>query len=190
LNDLTKVSGIYALTHPDTDRVMYVGQSVDIDFRYRQHCKYLAAAPSAEMLEWLGELRQEHKKPKIIVLEKADGALKLDEAEKKWVHIYKSRGEAELNIASGGRGGVNSYVANTPREEWFQFARKVRAARSMLSVLTSATGRMAGAKYMDPMWKLEQKLDKEMAKIEKRVLEEFPDWHDFAQALRSTKDPE
>jgi hypothetical protein len=49
---------------------------------------------------------------------------------------------------------------------------------------------MAGAKYMDPMWKLEQKLDKEMAKIEKRVLEEFPDWHDFAQALRSTKDPE
>ena len=182
------VIGIYALSHPDTGRVMYVGKSVDVDFRYRQHCDLFSSGLNLKKQEWIEELRREGKKPKLVVLEKVESALKLNEAERRWIHNYKARGEAEINISSGGSNPAISPVLNAPREEWFQFAWKVRSARSLLLDLASSAGRMASAKHCDAILKLERKLYKEIEKIEQRVLKEFPDWRDVSEALRSGND--
>jgi len=126
--------------------------------------------------------------PKLVVLEVVESESKLDEAERKWIHKYKARGEAELNISSGGRNPAISSVLNTPREEWFQFARKVRIARSLLSELASSAGHMVSVKHCDAILKLERKLYMEIERIERRVLKEFPDWRDVSKALRSIND--
>ncbi len=182
------VMGIYALAHPDTGRVMYVGKSADVDFRYRQHCDLFSSGLNLKKQEWIEELRREDKKPKLVVLEKVKSALKLDEAERKWIHKYKARGEAEINISSGGSNPAISSVLNAPREEWFQFAWKIRSARLLLSELASSAGRMASAKHCDAILKLERKLYKEIERIEQRVLKEFPNWHDVSKALLSRND--
>ena len=180
------VIGVYALIHPDTDRVMYVGQSVDVDFRYRQHCDFVSSDLNMRKHEWIEGLRREGKKPKLVILEAIESPFKLDEAERRWIHKYKARGEAELNVSSGGSNPATSSVLNAPREEWFQFARRVRFARALLAELASSAGRMASAKHCDAILKLEHKLNKEIEKIERRVLKEFPDWQDVSKALRST----
>lgn len=181
------IIGIYALLEPDTDRVMYVGQSIDVMFRYRQHCDSLSADPNFGKIEWVGELRHEGRKPKLVVLEEVKTEEALDGAERRWIHHFKALGQAELNISSGGGNPAISSVANAPREEWFQFAHQVREARRLLSEVGNAAGKMASAKHCDAFLKIERKFDREIDKIERRVLSEFPEWTDVSKALRRGK---
>lgn len=175
------------MLQPDTDRVMYVGQSIDVDYRYRQHCDCLSADPNFGKIEWVGELRHEGRRPKLRVLEKLETEGALDDAERKWIRHFKALGQAELNISSGGGNPAISSVTNAPREEWFQFARKVREVRQLLSEVGSAAGRMASAKHCDALLKIERKFEHEIDKIEQRVLSEFPEWTDLSKALRRGK---
>jgi len=182
--DFKPTIGIYALADPDSRRVMYVGQSVDIDYRYRQHCDYYLNDRSLRKSSWIDDLRRAGKKPHLHVLETLDSEFRLDDAERKWIRHFKAHGEAELNIASGGRSLAASAVQNAAREEWFQFAHKVREAHRLLTEVRNAAGRMASAKHCDAFLKLARRFDKEIERIENRVLVEFPKWTDVAMALK------
>jgi hypothetical protein len=181
--------GIYALADPIAHRVMYVGQSMDIDFRYRQHCGADWSSSNLQKSEWLGRLRRQNLEPELIELEECDSFFELDAAEKKWIREYKVRGEAELNIASGGISRSASRSMNVNREEWFQLARKVRDVRELLLDVANDAGRMASAKHMDAVRNVVSKLDREVVRLEKHVMAEFPEWDEVSRALLSTRNP-
>mgnify|MGYP001593468424 CR=1 FL=1 len=181
-------SGIYALVHPDTGRAMYIGQSIDIDYRYRQHCDYLSADYNLKLKECIAELRRNDQQAKVLVLENRQNASELDEAEREWIRHFRARGEAEFNISTGGSSAAVSKIMNTTREEWFQFARKVRTARALLSEISEDMARLAPVIHCDVVMKLMLKFDKEIEGIERRVRSEFPDWDDLSEALWTKND--
>jgi hypothetical protein len=113
----------------------------------------------------------------------------MNAAEKELIREHKARGEAELNVSSGGASRSAERVLNTNHEEWFQFADKYSMARELLLSIANDSGRMAAVQHLDAFRKLVRKLDQEVNRINKRVRDKFPEWEDVSEALRSTQNP-
>jgi hypothetical protein len=94
-----KRCGIYALVDPRTHKVMYVGQSIDIASRYKQHCGLPQGYGLSGRSKWLIELRLLGLKPSLLILEEVKAQAVLTETERKWIHHYRTKGEAQCNIA-------------------------------------------------------------------------------------------
>src|SRR5437762_14157204 len=109
-NDFRPQIGIYAFRDPISKRVMYVGQSIDIEYRLRTHSRVYR---HSRLSEWLGRLKQADLKCETEILERCESGLSLDVAEKKWIRHFKATGEAELNISVGGTTRAASKVLNS-----------------------------------------------------------------------------
>lgn len=94
-----KTSGIYALCCPDSGEVRYVGQSIDINERYKQHIKSESTSPNSK---WVDSLILSGKKPDLKILEIEENKDRRDILEKKWIAYYKNHSEI-LNLHMGGR---------------------------------------------------------------------------------------
>lgn len=92
------ISGIYALLCPYTMRVRYIGQSKNIEKRYRQHCNDIVNTPKGN---WIAKLWRDREKPALRILERTTD---LDAREVYWIDEYKRRGADLLNVADGGKG--------------------------------------------------------------------------------------
>ena len=95
---------IYGLVDPNTDAIMYIGQtSQDIKARLRDHIsKARRHNGASDKNEWISTLLSEGKKPVIELLEKTTREIK-SEREAYWLEKHK---ETALNIAPAGAGGA------------------------------------------------------------------------------------
>ena len=175
--------GIYALSDPVTGRVMYIGQSIDIEFRFRQHCKQSGFAGNLQKSEWVAGLFRQGLKPTSKVLEECASKADLDLAEKKWIHHFKNLGEAELNRSGGGKTRASTIGSNVQREEWFQFALMLKQTRSLLSQVARESLKVTSVKHHDEILKLSRKLDREAQKMAQEIDGRFPEWKEIFDAL-------
>lgn len=91
-------SGIYGLVCPIDGRVRYVGRSNNIGKRFTSHKRSKSSLPVAR---WIRKLKKQGVCPEIFVIEYSDNPQDIEE---KWISEYKRRGQADLNLHSGGKG--------------------------------------------------------------------------------------
>lgn len=88
---------IYGLVDPRTSRIRYVGQSIDVDRRFAQHCEFI---DSTHKGLWVQELRLAEFTPRVVVLEKVSDVNRLTYCEKWWISLGKKQGWQLLNSAN------------------------------------------------------------------------------------------
>lgn len=140
--------GVYGLVDPRTGRTMYVGQSVDIERRYRQHIDPRGACSNLHFRRWAGELRRLGLEPRLTVLHECDWP-ELDRIERETIRQFRAKGEADLNISTGGRSRTASKCLNTNPDDWLQLANQINLASDLIYEIANAAGRMAGVRYGD-----------------------------------------
>lgn len=95
------VQGIYCLYFEQDDSKVYIGQSINIHKRYKEHCYTLIAGNHANYK--MQELYVKHGLPKEIILEVVEHNAELDHYEKYWVEEFDSFNTG-LNLTPGGYG--------------------------------------------------------------------------------------
>lgn len=136
--------GVYALVDPQSNRVMYVGQSLDIEYRFRQHLTLKANDPNKRKCEWIRQLQSKGLVPTLVILERCKGK-DLNEIERKKIRHFQSIGQCELNQQSYGLGnGAVMKSSGTGRDDWFQVARKYMAAARLLEEIAKDTDQLCG----------------------------------------------
>lgn len=103
-----KKVGIYALICPDTERIKYIGQSVDIRKRYLSHLRSDSMYPVSL---WIKNLKKENKKPKLKIMLECDRVV-LDKEEIKLISSVGIRGL--YNISTGGSPGYDKLSTHKP----------------------------------------------------------------------------
>lgn len=83
---------VYVVSHPDSNEVVYVGCSKNVELRGRQH----ALDNSGVLYKFINDLLKEGKYPVITVVEKFDG-YGYTEAESRWILKYYNMGCKLLN---------------------------------------------------------------------------------------------
>lgn len=189
------IGGIYGLSDPRTGRTMYVGQSIDIDYRYRQHCNPTLDNTSLTKLSWVMELKGLGLKPVLTVLCECENFRELDEAERRFIRDFRAVGECELNITAGGAGdGVTerrerAFSAN--KEEWFQFGRTLKAMTMTISEIKAEARRLLGRS--SPAMKRFDQFDMDFCSFksacEAFVFRKYPEWDRITRYFFGPSDP-
>jgi hypothetical protein len=175
------ISGVYALVDPRSNRVMYCGQSLDVDYRYRQHLDLDAYTSNVEKRRWIAGLKNLGLKPRLVILAECDWP-ESDEIEKQYIRTYRLSGQCELNRATGGKKSrAVSKLGNTHQDDWFQIGRKLKAARALLSEVATEAGALAGPKAIGEAIEARQAIDKFKSRMEARLIRAFPEWDEFIQ---------
>jgi hypothetical protein len=174
--------GVYALVDPRTDRVMYVGQSIDIDFRYRQHLHSSPWEGNRRKVDWISELRSLGLEPRLVILEECNFA-SIDEAERRHIRRFKSEGQCEFNVAAGGKGSGVSRIQNGHPDDWYQVGRKIKAARGLLLEIGDDIYRLSGPKYFDSFRKVVSTLDRFKIQLEGLLIERYPNLLNLSKLL-------
>lgn len=138
--------GIYGLVDPRDGRVRYVGQSEDVEKRYRQHLDH--NDPNVRKRLWIKELSADGRAPGLSLLE-AVPVGDLIAIERRWIDTYRDRGEADLNIANGG--------SRATIEGWVALGRALSDVDSAILVAVRAATEVGGAKGCDLVLDFRQK---------------------------------
>ena len=91
---------IYGLVDPENGKVRYVGKANNPEKRLKGHVK---DAHSYRCANWVKALRRRGLSPQVITL----AVVPIDDwqgAERSQIHLYRSLGMADLNLADGGEG--------------------------------------------------------------------------------------
>lgn len=99
---------IYALKHPDTQEIRYIGKTCrSVEFRLYEHCRDAAQHKSynAPVHSWIRKLAASNMKPETCVLEIVGPESDWRAAERKWIATYRVvAGQKLLNATNGGDG--------------------------------------------------------------------------------------
>lgn len=97
---------VYALSHPITDEVRYIGKSESGIDRPRQHghLSHLKKKAHLPSVRWISKLKSQGLDYKIETVEECDSRELLMEAEKFWIAQFRGLGFRLLNICDGGEG--------------------------------------------------------------------------------------
>jgi len=183
ITSFSSTSGVYALVDPRTNRVMYVGQSVDIDFRYRQHVNPNNYDTNREKRQWIWGLKAVGLVPKLIVIAECEWPAS-DDVEQQYIKLYKSNGQCELNLAAGGKySRAVSKGGNSHRDDWFQLGLKIRFINRLIWEVVQDLGHIDGAKSMDLMLSVRNRLSIVMSRLEDRLVSMHPDWSDITKVF-------
>lgn len=96
---------IYALCHPESNEIRYIGKTNSLVNRMIQH-KYTAYNKKGHFNKWKKKLYDSGLKPLCIVLEEVNKQ-DWEEAETFWISYFNSFNARLLNLTSGGRGVIN-----------------------------------------------------------------------------------
>jgi hypothetical protein len=162
---------------------MYVGQSVDIEYRYRQHCRPREFRdPNRAKAAWVMELAEVGLAPKLLVVvdcgtDKATGiSPEMDEAEVSTIRAYKVLGEAEFNVSPGGRAVASARSANTHPDDWHQLYLEIKRARAALFEIAQEAGRLAGKPARKKGQEAVLALDRVAWMLEGQMRAIYPEW--------------
>jgi hypothetical protein len=175
------VAGVYALIDPRTGRVMYIGQSIDIDYRYRQHCTNLRDI-NREKVEWIWDLGKRALRPQLKVLAECTWP-ESDEVESRLIREYKAKGQCELNKIIGGPDRKPNKFLTAHQDDWFHLARKIKYARDLLMEIQQDVFRLAGGPSESKIRGVITALDRCKSFFEHKLYELFPDWLDVARVF-------
>lgn len=92
---------IYGLSDPRTGEVKYVGKTIDINRRYRNHINTNDNAKNSKRVAWIKNLKSQGVYPEIFVIEETTEDL-WRKAEQYWISYFKSIG---CNLKNGTEGG-------------------------------------------------------------------------------------
>lgn len=96
------ISGIYSLVDPRTNRIRYIGLSVNLYYRKKQHLdKSNKRTKGPHLLNWLNQLYELNLQPTFTIIDKCS-VEKLQERERYWIKYHKSIGADLVNISDGG----------------------------------------------------------------------------------------
>jgi hypothetical protein len=183
LTSFVPTSGVYALVDPRTSRVMYIGKSIDIDYRYRQHLNSDSFDGNRAKHRWVEELKALGLVPKLVIIAEAPWPSS-DDVEKQYIKIYKATGQCELNRASGGMGNRSaSKLSNSHRDDWFQVGRRIKAVREEILEIAMEAGRLGGPKMSSLVLEASHSLDKSRPKLEGHLRAQFPNWDDICRVF-------
>lgn len=188
----TKTSGVYALCDPRTNRVMYVGQSIDIEYRYRQHCDPNIWDNNPRKRNWTKGLRRAGLKPTLRVLVECDYP-ESDAEETRLIREFKADGQAEFNRASGGQGNrAVSLSSNSHPDDWFQIGLSIKSARFKLVMAQAEVGRLAGKRAMKKVASAVRALDQLKIALEAEMLAACPEWknREFSKVFYGDREDE
>lgn len=107
-------SFIYGLIDPETNNIMYIGQTIQGFIRITDHfhkCNKINKSTKKRSPSklWISKLRKEDKCFKVIYLEYIENSIDLNEAEEYWISFIKSTGASLLNYSQ------NNGFLNTTR---------------------------------------------------------------------------
>jgi hypothetical protein len=184
-----RTTGIYALIDPRTDRVMYVGQSVDIDYRFRQHLHAWRNDSNRKKIRWIGELQKLGMVPLLRILEERpfQGC---DEAETRWIRHFKVLGQCEFNRAPGGSIRRPSKLLNGHPDDWFQVGLKVKRVQALLSELRVETYALAGKRGDESIRKVIRTLLQARMALEGVLRGAFPEWTELTKVFFGAQPPD
>jgi NUMOD3 motif len=94
---------IYALAHPVTKEVRYVGKSIDAEFRFYMHCWDAENRPSTHLHRWIAKLAREELLPDFLILEETTDETWAED-ERRWIAHYRALGNRMCNHYDGGEG--------------------------------------------------------------------------------------
>lgn len=93
---------VYALSHPDTNEIRYIGQTIKtIERRFSCHLCKAKSGIKWPVYDWIRKLLKNNKIPKIFVI---SNNAKWNETESIYIKHFKSIGFRLLNITLGGGG--------------------------------------------------------------------------------------
>jgi hypothetical protein len=182
------VLGVYALMDPRTDVVMYVGQSLNVGARYRDHCNPQIWCHNAERRAWIFELRQQDLMPILRLLRQCDGR-EIDQAEKDFIRDFKAIGQCELNITGGGKGWAPDRSARTKQDEWVELGHKVNDARLILGEIEQMVDKMAGSGTSRKVTSIRVKTEQLQLHLQGILLDKFANWDHAIRAFNKRQEP-
>lgn len=95
----TAINVIYAIIHPNTGQIMYVGQTKDLRDRIKSHTKSQRTyRGKTKLYNWIRKRHREGFEPLFIILENVESRNLLDEREIYWI----AKLTPKLNHTSGG----------------------------------------------------------------------------------------
>ncbi len=181
-------TGIYALIDPRTHRVMYVGQSIDIDYRFRQHLNGWLHDSNTQKVLWISELRKLGLKPILKVLQECR-FYECDEVETRWIRHFKVMGQCEFNKSPGGSTRRPSRRLNGHPDDWLQLGLKVKQADALLWEIRKDACALAGARGDTVIRKLSDALLKAKSALEDILLKTFPEWQELTRVFFGAEPP-
>lgn len=101
------ISGIYGLLDPNTNELRYIGQSIDIERRYKSHLSpahlqvHTIAGQTTRKNRWLKKILTQNKKPILIIIEICEKP-HFEEAEKFYISYFSAIGAKLTNSTEGG----------------------------------------------------------------------------------------
>ncbi len=91
------ITYIYGLECPVFNRMMYIGKAINPDKRYMEHVR---ANDYSKNARWLGWLRAQGKKPRMVIIEVCIGD-KFWSRERYWINYFRSHGYNLTNSVHG-----------------------------------------------------------------------------------------
>lgn len=107
---MNRVTSIYALVHPVTNEVRYVGKTVNVNRRIIQH-RHDIRNHKYRKVRWMQSILP--LEPELIVLEEVTE--NWQEAEQFWIAYMKSLGADLTNHTDGGEGNINWHPSDESR---------------------------------------------------------------------------
>jgi len=160
---------IYGLFDPRDSLCRYVGQSLNVDKRFRQHLKDFV---NREKYTWIRELREHGMQPHVEILDSAC-AVTVRTKEKHWIIKLRSEGHP-LTTREYGR------AINTPREHWFSLSSSLMEIRDLLfRAVNEAATRVGGShKASRKLDDARKCVDSARCALDSELCQKFPDWED------------
>lgn len=112
---MKKTVYIYSLKDPRDYQIKYIGKTIDIDKRYKQHIKNYTNKKSLKN-SWVSSLLQYGLQPMLEIVEICDES-KWQEREQYWIKYYKELGFDLKNMTNGGDGNTGLKMSDTSKEK-------------------------------------------------------------------------
>ena len=122
---------LYALLHPISHEVRYIGKSINSKSRYHHHINdALTQKKDYPVSRWIRKLNRSGLRPTMTVFEIFETMEDLNDAEIKHIEILKESGVKLLNVSKGGDGGFTSDMIKKANETLGEKGRKERVRKS------------------------------------------------------------
>lgn len=131
---------IYVLIDPRTDEIRYVGKTIDIKRRFKNHCR---CELKRDKENWVRNLRAAGLRPRMQIIETVTDGTWI-QREQFWIAYYREKGCRLTNLTSGGNGSSGRRLSAASRAKISESAKSripsIIEARSQNWLVTSPDG--------------------------------------------------